>query len=203
MMQFNGVLRITKEATHHLCFDNDLAGNQYVMNFKDTVSRFHNSSNVIPDDMKPFIDKLGGRMPTSKELNYLEDELYFELPEDLKKAYRIYDSAVQEAYSCQQSSLVCQDDKKAAGDFARSALEEFKKLVFERLKADKQSSVQEIKIYREIPTGGYKDFNDELLDKRQNSRLSIVETASDGNSDDCALEKKEENEETKQHGFRR
>lgn len=204
VMQFNGVLKITKEATHHLCFDNDLAGNQYVMNFRDAVSKFRDSpSNVIPNDMKPFIDKLGGRMPTSKELNYLEDELYFELPEDLKKAYRIYDSAVEEAYSCQQSSLVCQDDKKAAADFAKSALEEFKKLVFERLKTDEQSSVQDIKINREIPTGGYKDFNDELLNKQQNKCLSIAETASKGNSTDGPLKIKEENEETKHHGFRR
>ena len=40
VMQFYGILKVADGATHHLCFDNDLAGNQYVMNFKDAYSTF-------------------------------------------------------------------------------------------------------------------------------------------------------------------
>lgn len=162
VMQFYGVLKVADGATHHLCFDNDLAGNQYVMNFKDAYNK-HCSSSIpdVPIDMKSFVDKLGGRIPSSKDLSYLEDELYFELPKELQKAYSKYESANEEAYCCNQSSLVCPEDKKEAIGLANAAFAEFKRLVFERLKVNDSSTM----IVRETPEDGYKDFNDELLGK--------------------------------------
>lgn len=38
VMQFRGVINEASKATHHLCFDNDLAGNQFVENFKMNCS---------------------------------------------------------------------------------------------------------------------------------------------------------------------
>ena len=176
VMQFYGILKVADGATHHLCFDNDLAGNQYVMNFKDAYSRFCNSSvSDIPNEMKSFIDKLGGRLPTSKELSYLEEDLYVELPTDLQKAYRKYESAAEEAYCCNQSSLVCQEEKKEAVELANSAFAEFKSLLFERLETNEPSSSIQTKIIRETPIDGYKDFNDELLGKIENSQKESLE----------------------------
>ena len=37
VMQFRGVINEASKATHHLCFDNDLAGNQFVENFKNEL----------------------------------------------------------------------------------------------------------------------------------------------------------------------
>lgn len=49
----------------------------------------------------------------------------------------------------------------------------------------------------------FKDFNDELLDKKQFSMTDVVETAFDENGVDLTIERQEENEETKHHGFKR
>ena len=79
----------------------------------------------------------------------------------MQKAYSRYESANEEAYCCNQSSLVCPEDKKEAIGLANAAFAEFKRLVFERLKVNGSSTM----IVRETPEDGYKDFNDELLSK--------------------------------------
>lgn len=66
---------------------------------------------------------------------------------------------------------------------------------------------REIKIVREEPSEGYKDFNDELLGKNQHSLVDLIETAFDDESGvDLTVEELdevEENEKEKHHGFRR
>ena len=88
----------------------------------------------------------------------------------MQKAYRKYESAAEEAYCCNQSSLVCQEEKKEAVELANSAFAEFKCLIFERLETNEPSSSIQTKIIRETPIDGYKDFNDELLGKIENSQ---------------------------------
>ena len=59
VMQFRGVINEASKATHHLCFDNDLAGNQFVENFKNelfyvlnfltTSNRYQNLTIICPE----------------------------------------------------------------------------------------------------------------------------------------------------------
>lgn len=60
-----------------------------------------------------------------------------------------------------------------------------------------------IGIVRELPSEGYKDFNDELLEKKQYSMTDVVETAFDENGVSLTEEIEEENEETKKSGLKR
>lgn len=60
-----------------------------------------------------------------------------------------------------------------------------------------------IGIVRELPSEGYKDFNDELLEKKQYSMTDLVETAFDENGVSLTEEREEENEETKKSGLKR
>ena len=80
---------------------------------------------------------------------------------------------------------------------------------FEKNFRDIASKVEnrEVKIIREEPSEGYKDFNDELLGKNQHSLVDLIETVFDDES--CVdltveeLDEVEENEKEKHHGFRR
>ena len=80
---------------------------------------------------------------------------------------------------------------------------------FEKNFRDIASKVEnrDIKIIREDPSEGYKDFNDELLGKDQHSLVDLIETAFDDESGiDLTVEELdevEENEKEKHHGFRR
>lgn len=73
----------------------------------------------------------------------------------------------------------------------------------DRLHLQEGQNLETVNIVRELPSQDYKDFNDELLDKKQFSLTDVVETAFDENGMDLTFERQEENEETKHHGFKR
>lgn len=55
--QMKGMLKETPDAKHHLCFDNDMAGRQFVKNFYDTAMKMCPLSvNNVPEDMKEYVD---------------------------------------------------------------------------------------------------------------------------------------------------
>lgn len=73
-------------------------------------------------------------------------------------------------------------------------------------KLEENHKVESVKIIREEPDDGYKDFNDQLLDKKQYSLTDVIETALDEDGEDLTVEEKDENEdneEEKHHGFKR
>ena len=164
-------------------------------------------SPVAPDkvavEMKPFIESLPKPLETTKDLLSIDDEQYDELPQPLRELYLKYDSAREEALEYHYSPFLCQEDKQDAADKMNLAYKEFKDALFEKLNVKEGQSLQPVKTIRETPSEAYKDFNDELLDKKQYALTDVIETAFDDAGIDLTVERQEENEETKHHGFKR
>lgn len=202
--QIHGLITHAPNATFHLAFDNDMAGKQFAANFEEIA---RNMGPVAPDkvaaDMRSFIESLPKPLETTKDLLAIGDEQYDELPKPLRELYLKYDSAREEAMEYHYSPFLCQEDKQDAADKMNQAYKEFKDALFEKLNVKEGQSLQPVKTIREIPSEGYKDFNDELLDKKQYALTDVIETAFDDEGIDLTVERREENEETKHHGLKR
>ena len=202
--QMKGLITHAPNAIFHLAFDNDLAGKQFASNFEEIA---RNMGPVAPDkvaaDMRPFIESLPKPLQTTKDLLAIGDEQYDELPKPLRELYLKYDSAREEALEYHYSPFLCQEDKQDAADKMNLAYKEFKTALFERLNVTEGQNLQPVKTIREMPSEGYKDFNDELLDKKQYALTDVIETTFDDDGIDLTVERQEENEETKHHGFKR
>lgn len=202
--QIHGLITHAPNATFHLAFDNDMAGKQFAANFEEIA---RNMGPVAPDkvaaDMRSFIESLPKPLETTKDLLAIGDEQYYELPKPLREFYLKYDSAREEAMEYHYSPFLCQEDKQDAADKMNQAYKEFKDALFEKLNVKEGQSLQPVKTIREIPSEGYKDFNDELLDKKQYALTDVIETAFDDEGIDLTVERQEENEETKHHGLKR
>ena len=83
------------------------------------------------------------------------------------------------------------------------AYQEFKQVLFQKLHVQDGQDLNPIGIVRELPSEGYKDFNDVLFEKKQYSMTDVVETAFDENGVSLTEEIEEENEETKKSGLKR
>ena len=59
-----------------------------------------------------------------------------------------------------------------------------------------------VKSEREVPKDGYKDWNDELLDKKQYSLTDTIETVFDDNGNDIVIEEELEHEDKQPHHHR-
>lgn len=196
--QIQGVVKAAPGATFHLGFDNDLAGKQFVFNFESIVQKMnplHPES--VASDMKGFIETFKEGITSTKELLDIDDDRYVELPEGLQKLYLAYDTARNEAWEYHYSPFLCKEDKQEAADRMNKAYQEFKQALFQKLHVQDGQDLNPIGIVRELPSEGYKDFNDELLEKKQYSMTDVVETAFDENGVSLTEEREEENEETK------
>lgn len=203
--QMKGIIRNAPSASFHLAFDNDQAGKQFVKNFQDVADSMKPLAPAnVPTDMKTFIESFGKEIQSTKELTRIEDEQYFSLPEDLKELYRKYDSAREEAMEYHASPFLCKEDKQAASDTMSQRYKEFKTALLERLHIKEGQNLNGVKIIREEPSEGYKDFNDQILDKKIESVTDLIETVfdDDGNAD-LTTEEQDENEENRHHGHKR
>ena len=79
--------------------------------------------------------------------------------------------------------------------------ETFKDALYERLHVTEGQELRNVQSVRELPSEGYKDFNDELLDKKAYTITDQIETALDGT--DLVIEEQDEYEEEKRHGIYR
>lgn len=202
--QIHGLITHAPNATFHLAFDNDMAGKQFAANFEEIARAISPvASDKVAVEMKPFIESLPKPLDTTKDLLAIDDEQYDELPKPLRELYLKYDSAREEALEYHYSPFLCQEDKQDAADKMNLAYKEFKDALFENLNVKEGQSLQPVKTMRETPSEGYKDFNDELLDKKQYALTDVIETAFDDDVTDLTVERQEENEETKHHGFKR
>ena len=132
-----------------------------------------------------------------------DDDNYDLLPDDLRELYLTFDRANDLALEYHESHFICKEDKQDAVDKMRMAWKDFKEAFLDRLHLQECQNLETVNIVRELPSQDYKDFNDELLDKKQFSLTDVVETAFDENGMDLTFERQEENEETKHHGFKR
>lgn len=202
--QIQGLLKAAPQATFHLGFDKDTAGKQFVANFEDIArKRSPVAPENVPLDMKEFMESFGKPPKTTKELLGFEDENYCLLPKELKQLYLVYDSAKEKALEFHYSPFLCKEDKQEAADKMNAAFKDFKEALLQKLNLHDGQDLESVKIIREEPSEGYKDFNDELLDKKQYSLTDVVETSLDENGVDLTVERQEENKEMKHHRFKR
>ncbi len=202
--QIQGLIKNAPQATFHLGFDNDQAGKQFVHNFKSIAQKFNPlATDNISLDMKEFIEAITEPIHSTKDLMNACDEYYHALPKELKDLYLHYDSAREEALECHYSPFLCKEDKHDAADKMNRAYQEFKTALFQKLNLKDGQSLAPIKIVREEPREGYKDFNDELLEKKQDTLADVVVTALDENGTSLTMERQDEGEETKRHGIKR
>lgn len=178
--QMQGLINAAPQATFHLGFDNDMAGKQFAANFEDIAKKIGPvSPDRIPADMRPFIESFDNPLRTTKDLFGIEDEQYAALPKPLQELYRKYDSAREEAMEYHYSPLVCKEDKQEAADTMNKTYRDFKTALLERLHLQDGQDLTSVEIVREMPSKGYKDFNDELLGKMQLSQAGSFKTDRD------------------------
>ena len=103
VMQFRGVIREAQDACHHLCFDNDVAGKQFVVNFHSELRHLKAELPKVPDDMKEYMSTL-----TNTNDIYSGDKDF--LPHDVYNAFAKYYDACDELHDMSHSRLCCKED---------------------------------------------------------------------------------------------
>ena len=171
--QIQGLLKAAPQASFHLGFDRDAAGRVFVANFIDIANkRSIVAPENVPHEMREFMESFDKQPKTIKELLSFNDENYSLLPHELKQLYLVYDSAKEEALEYHYSPFLCKEDKQEAADKMNKAFKDFKDALLQKLNLHEDQDLTPVKIIREEPSEGYKDFNDELLDKKQYDRRS-------------------------------
>lgn len=192
--QMQGLINAAPQATFHLGFDNDMAGKQFAANFEDIARKTGPvSPDRIPADMRPFIESFDNPPRTTKDLFGIEDEQYAALPKPLQELYCKYDSAMEEAMEYHYSPLVCKEDKQEAAETMNKTYRDFKTALLERLHLQDGQDLSSVEIIREMPSKGYKDFNDELLGKMQLSQAGGFKT--DRDKTEPTMKEQEENKQ--------
>lgn len=193
--QFKGMIAETSEATHHLCFDRDRAGRMFAINFAltkagkvfntygtpkgklivtDTTDKYQRYElNLEPFEFDRLTKILGVDTQTQQSAmaEYMEslrnkEDIFsgdeYLLPPDLLKSYAKYESACEEYHSAKYSRLVCKEDLEDIGDELKASYEVYKAAM--KSAASQYESAGRT-IYQPCEKE-YKDWNDQLLDKR-------------------------------------
>lgn len=199
MNQYRGMLTQTPRATQHLCFDRDVAGQMFAINFALNRADSNYTLQADNEDKLKLVNTKLSNPPLEYSLNNFDfnqilkdigienrtsihpmteymgsltnekdifsgDEM--ELPTELGKLYGRYESNVEEYLSAKQSGLVCNEDLKDLADEmlqSHTIYEEgVNKAVDEYMDATKNGAI----IYEPCEKE-YKDWNEQLLDKRQ------------------------------------
>lgn len=126
VMQFRGVIKSAPDACHHLCFDNDLAGKQFVMNFYHELHKVKESLPKVTDDMKEYMATL------SNPEDILSGDGDY-LPDELREAYGKYFDESQELWSMKTSGLSYEGDIQEQADKVRELHGEYRKMMSEKL----------------------------------------------------------------------
>ena len=242
--QFKGMFAETDKANHHLCFDRDIAGRTFAVNFAlaraDKAFYSHigpqgqlivvdakNADNRHEVDLNEFrFDNVLKELGIEKQSQWHEmsDYMYTMrhkddihsgepdyLPHHLLNDYAKYETLSEELYSSKQSGLVCKEELDELKNEAKAAWTVFHENL-EKAVEDYQANAGRT-IYNPCDES-YKDWNDQLLDKKMYSNEDIIETAIDGTDgeyreikDDFEDKQKredcEEDSEEHKHHFRR
>lgn len=194
--QFKGMIAETPEANHHLCFDRDRSGQMFAINFALTKAGKTFSTHVTPKGKLIVIDTtdkyqqhelnpeqfefdrllkiLGGDIQTQQNemTEYMEslrnkEDIFsgdeYLLPPDLLNTYAKYESACEEYHSAKYSRLVCKEDLEDMGDELKTSYEAYKAALKD---AVSQYEPTGRTIYQPCEKE-YKDWNDQLLDKKR------------------------------------
>ena len=235
--QFKGMIAEIPEANHHLCFDRDRAGQMFAINFALTKAGKTFNTHVMPKgklvvvdttdkyqrhELNPELfefDRLVKILSVDTQLQRSEMTEYMEslrnkedifsgdeylLPPDLLKAYGRYEVACEEYHSAKYSRLVCKEDLEDMGDELKTSYEAYKAALKD---AVSQYELTGRTIYQPCEKE-YKDWNDQLLDKKRTAEeYHAVDKASEnsvvaGNTLDDREEGNTEEEERTCHFHR-
>ena len=137
--QFRGLVSVTPQAKHHLCFDNDNAGRIFALNF------IYQPSMLWRDyvySLKEPLDVKSGDFSL--------------LPKETRELYAKAESLEIEYYSSKSSGLVCKEDLENIKAEAILAIKEFNDAIREALPFRCSVAIEQT-------PSGYKDWNDTLL----------------------------------------
>lgn len=214
-----------KGTEHRLCFDNDGAGRMFAIYFallkegRDCSTRLAEMGELVVHDrsgeqqqvridMEPFdFERIAGQLDLksvvtsdSKELaGYLESlhnpgDIYSGdadfLPKPLLKLYGTYEVLAEEYHSSLYSGLVCQEELEEQGKELVEASQRYKSAL--------EKSVRELEqrtIVYDAPNGMYKDWNDQLLDKRLCVQADEAKTVWEDQGKEVVIQQQEECEE--------
>ena len=153
--QVRGMLSVTQGAVHHLGFDNDRAGKEFVSTFEREYLQMIRSSLGSSASRKPYLDSLFGKKDiTEGDARHL--------PKDLQEKYEAYKDSKEEYLAMQAGSLDPYGEN--AVKYARQRTEvlhdDFRKGVNRFLGLEED--FPDARYVREVPEKG-KDWNDLLL----------------------------------------
>ena len=126
VMQFRGVIKEAQNARHRLCFDNDMAGKQFVMNFNMELKHVKESIPKYGEDMKDYMNSLYDKD------DYLSGNEVL-LPDDVGKLYGRYETEAEEYLSMKQSGLCYEGDVKEQQDKVNRLHDEYVNKMKEKL----------------------------------------------------------------------
>lgn len=175
--QFKGMIKETPNASHHLCFDRDRAGQVYAIHFALTHAGKNFSTCLSTADRLIVQDSSNGGLQYELSLEPFDFNLITATlginaaKPNLKDAVRD-DMEIGDGY-LQEMSMVCMDEyemARAEGSASEEKLEEMRNNLAAIEKAIQGTSVSGPKtvgrIFYEPAADGYKDWNDQLLGKR-------------------------------------
>lgn len=223
IQQFKGMIEQTNEANHHLCFDRDMAGRMFAVNFllakcesdyKVILKDKNNPVIVTPEATHyfPFNDnfnlddiakslELDTSMQSSPLNDYMKslrnnsifsgDEML--LPKKLRDVFAQYETLATEYYSEKSSGLVCAEDLEVSRQKSADAYKEYSTAL--KTAVEEYRKVTANKVIYEACDTQYKDWNDQLQDKKAFSQTDEIETAFDLQDGAAVIEREEEYEE--------
>ena len=131
VMQFRGVIKEAQNARHHLCFDNDMAGKQFVMNFNIELKHVKESIPKYGEDMRDYMNSLYDKG------DYLSGNEVL-LPDDVGNLYGRYETEAEEYLSMKQSGLCYEGDVKEQQDKVNRLHDEYVNKMKEKLCIDSE-----------------------------------------------------------------
>ena len=142
--QMKGLILNAPSAEFHLCFDNDMAGKQFVANFQAVLEQVRKNLPKVSEEMKPYMDSLAN----PKDIFSGEETL---LPDDLYEAYdRMFD-AQAEALSMKNGGVSSPEDIQEQVNLANEYSQAFRQMMRDRLCiGSEQGRLKEIGTY-DIP----------------------------------------------------
>lgn len=126
VMQYRGVIKEAQNACHRLCFDNDMAGKQFVMNFNIELKHVKESIPKYGEDMRDYMNSLYDKD------DYLSGNEVL-LPDDVGKLYGRYETEAEEYLSMKQSGLCYEGDVKEQQDKVNRLHDEYVNKMKEKL----------------------------------------------------------------------
>lgn len=202
VMQARNMLKETPDAIHHLCFDNDIAGKQFALNFYNIARRQSPLAiENVPSDLGEYVNSFR----------------YIPIPENDTRLNHITLDREPVPHSIMQSGFDAEavpslSDVIENAESRKNLLpqdlmekyeqtedkESFQRLLKERLGIHEGQKVTPIKLEREIPSDGFKDWNDELLGQEDSKKRGGTITTIVGTGEDLDCDGQEDMVEQEQ-----